>query len=615
MWLGDRPGDAWNRAANSPRGTLAHSDEDTGKIFDWRVIKRLFAYILPYRRHALLGVLAMFILQATQIAQPLLEGNAIDKVVAGDLGGLFTVVAIYLGTLFVAWMAQYQQVYQMSWAGQHVLYQVASDMFKHIVRLSVSFFDENETGRIMSRVQSDVNILQQLLSSGLIQTLGNMLLLVGIVVTMFAVNWKLAALSTAVIPLFVFLIIIWQSYARRSFRGARAAISVVSANLQENVSGVRVIQSMGREDQNFEEFERANAENLRANLYATKVGSMTQPMVEIISAMSLAIVVFFGGSMVIQDTLSIGLLYAFTRYVNRFFEPLRMLTQEYNQLQRAAVAAERIFEVLDTEEEIKDAPDAIDLPQIEGRIEYADVGFAYVPGAIVLKDFSLDVAPGERLAFVGQTGAGKSTIISLLLRFYDVTSGRILIDGHDLREVKMESLRRQIGIVLQEPVLFTGSIADNIRYARPSASDAEVEAAARAVGADKMIQRLEHSYKTEVNERGLGLSVGERQLIAFARALFGDPRVLILDEATANLDTTTELMVQRGIRTLTAGRTSLIIAHRLSTIRDADRIVVLEQGRIAEVGNHEELIALGGVYSRLYSLGFQQRATQTVTRG
>ncbi len=615
MWLGGRPGESWNQSGNSPRGTLAQSDEDTGKIFDWRVIKRLFAYMLPYKKHAGLGFASMVVLQVMQIAQPFLEGAAINRVVAGDRDGLFLITGIYLGTLLVAWLAQYQQVYQMSWVGQHVLYQVASDMFRHIVRLSVNFFDKNETGRVMSRVQSDVNILQQMLSSGLIQTLGNMLSLVGIIGAMFILNWKLAAISTTVLPVFVLCIMVWQVYARRSFRGARAAISVVSANLQENVSGVRLIQSLGRESQNFEEFEKANAENLRANLFATRIGAMTQPLVEIISAVSLALVVVFGGSMVISGALSIGLLYTFTRYVNRFFEPIRMLTQEYNQLQRSAVAAERIFEVLDTDDEIKDAPDATDLPPVEGRIDYDGVDFSYAPGVDMLKDFRLAVAPGERVAFVGQTGAGKSTIVNLLLRFYDVTEGRILIDGHDLRDVKKESLRRQIGIVLQEPVLFSGTIADNVRYSRPSASDAEVEAAARAVGADEMIRRLEHGYATEVNERGVGLSIGERQLIAFARALFGDPRILILDEATANLDTATELKVQRGIRSLTAGRTSLIIAHRLSTIRDADRIVVLEMGRIAEVGSHDELIALGGIYARLYSLGFQHAATRTVAAG
>lgn len=585
---------------------MAESDENVGKLFDWKIVQRLFAYVLPYKNRALLGIAAMFVLQGTQLAQPLLEGAAIDRVVEGDYSGLFLITGAYLASLFVAWLAQYHQVYQMTWAGQYVLYQVAVDMFNHIVRLSMSFFDRNEIGRIMSRVQSDVQLLQQLLSSGLIVTIGNAVSVGGIVITMFVVNWRLALLSIAVIPLFVVGLLIWQSYARRAFRGARAAISRVSANLQENVSGVRVIQSLGREGENFGQFEQANAANLQASILATRVGGLTQPMVEIMAGLALGLVIFFGGGMVIEETLSIGLLYAFTRYVVRFFEPIRMLTQEYNQLQRAAVAAERIFEVLDTVQEVKETPDAISLPPIEGRVTYHHVYFSYEPGVPVLRDFTLDIEPGERIAVVGQTGAGKSTLVSLLMRFYDVTGGSIRIDGHDIRDLKLDSLRRQVGIVLQEPVLFSGSIADNIRYARPDATDSEVVHAARAVGADEMIRRLERGYDTPVQERGIGLSVGERQLIAFARALFADPRILVLDEATANLDTASELIVQRAIRNLTSGRTSLIIAHRLSTIRDADRIVVLENGRIIEMGDHQALLDQGGVYHRLYSLGFQQ---------
>jgi ABC-type multidrug transport system fused ATPase/permease subunit len=606
MGGGGMGGGGGMRGVGMRRSDLAASEEDLGKAFEWGVIMRLLTYILPYKGHAMAGVVAMLFYQAAHNLQPLIIGLAITRIVAADERGLMIMVGVYFVLMFVAWMGQFQQVYQMTWAGQHALYQVACDMFNHIVKLSLAFFDRNETGRVMARVQNDVTVLQNLLSSGLVATLGNMLSLFIIVGTMFLLNWRLALITSSVIPLFVVILLIWQGFARKAFRNARATISTVNASLQENVSGVRVIQSLGREGRNFRQFEEANSANLEANLGASRVSAATQPIVESISALSLALVIFFGGSMVIDGTMQLGLLISFTIYVVRFYEPIRMLTQEYNMLQRASVAAERIFEILDTESEVKDKPDACDLPTIEGQVTYDHVTFSYVPGVDILRDFYLDVKPGQRVALVGQTGAGKSTIISLLMRFYDVNKGAIRVDGHDIRDVTMNSLRRQLGIVLQEPVLFSGTVASNLRYANPDASDEEMIHAAKAVGAHDIIMRMEYGYDTPVNERGVGLSIGERQLIAFARALLANPRILILDEATANLDTSTEIVVQRGIRELTKNRTSLIIAHRLSTIRDADRIIVLEHGRIVEDGTHDELIALHGIYHRLYSLGFQQ---------
>jgi ATP-binding cassette, subfamily B, multidrug efflux pump len=590
--------------------SLAATDEDLSGSIRWGIVQRFWPYLAEYKGTTFLSLLLMLTYTALNLANPYLIGLAIDSYIQhGDLHGL-TVIAIALLVLnFAMWQAQYWQVWTMSWAGEQMLYRVSADMYVHLQRLSLSFYDRTQIGRVMSRLQSDIDVLEAMLSSGLLSMLSSVVALVGIVVVMVAMAPGLALLTFIVLPLMFIIAAFWQRHAQRSFRRTRAAISLVNSTLQENISGMRVIQSMARESRNADEFEDLNAYNRDTNLEAAQIAALVLPLVEVVAALAIALAVVYGGYLVAKGALQIGVLVAFTLYINRFFDPIRDLSQQYTQLQRAGVGAERIFNILDVPVQIKDAPDAEELPPVRGEVEFRDVVFGYNPERPVLHGLNFHIQPGRTVAIVGPTGAGKSTIAGLISRFYDVQGGAVLVDGHDVRSVTQRSLRRQIGVVLQDPFLFTGTIRDNIRYGRLDATQAEVEQAARLIGVHDVIERLPNGYDTVIRERGRNLSVGQRQLIAFARALLADPRILILDEATANIDTFTELVVQRGLQTLLAGRTALVIAHRLSTIKGADLIVVLEGGRIIEQGTHAELLKAGGAYANLYAMGFRHTDT------
>ena len=589
--------------------SLESADENIAGKFDWYIISKFLPYLARYKGWTLASVILMLLYTAFSLANPYLIGLAIDQFIShNDVRGLAMIGVVLIVVNILMWQAQYWQVWTMSWVGQQILYHLSSDMYTHLQRLSLSFYDRTQIGRVMSRLQSDIDVLESMLSSGLLSMLGSLVSLVGIVAAMLAMNVALALLSFTVLPIMIGIAAFWQRFAQRSFRRTRAAISMVNATLQENISGMRVIQSLVRETRNRAEFDELNAYNLDTNQEASRIAALILPLVEVVAAMAIAITVLYGGVLVARGALQVGVLVAFTLYINRFFDPIRDISQQYSQLQRAGVAAERIFEILEMPVDIVDKPGAQELEQIRGEVEFRNVTFGYSRDLPVLHDLNLHIQVGQTVAIVGPTGAGKSTIAGLLARFYDVQEGAVLIDGHDVRDVTQRSLRSQIGVVLQEPFLFTGTIGDNIRYGRLAATDEEVEEAARAVGAHDLIVRLPDGYQTPIRERGRNLSVGQRQLISFARALLADPRILILDEATANIDTFTELLVQRGLRRLLLGRTALVIAHRLSTIKGADSIVVLQAGRIVEQGTHAELLQRNGEYASLYAMGFRHTA-------
>jgi ABC-type multidrug transport system fused ATPase/permease subunit len=573
--------------------------------WSWRRTRRRLATLArltsPYKTRTILSVFSLLAATATALAPPFLSKYALDDGIREhDFEKLWWIVGAFLLAGLANWGMSYVQTYLTGWVGERILADLRNKLFGHLQRLSLGYFERNRAGVIISRLTNDVEALDQLVTDGVTSLVQNTLTLIGTAILLFVLDWRLALATLAVIPFMSIATVIFRVRSTRAYRAVRERLGLVTATLAEDIAGMRMVQAFTREQQNIRNF-RTVAERYRdSNMQTVVLNGVYFPFVDLLSSVALAVVLGYGGHLYFNGDVTIGTLFAFMLYVQNFFDPVQQLSQLYNTFLSATAALDKIMDVLDEEPEVLDAPDAQPLPQVQGHVSFEGVRFSYRTGPEVLHGLDLDVPPGTTVALVGHTGAGKSTIAKLLARFYDPTQGRITIDGHDLRDVTQASLRRQLGIVPQEGFLFAGTVTENIAFGRPDASSDEVVRAAQAVGAHEFILRLEDGYETQLQERGSRLSLGQRQLVALARALLADPRILILDEATSSVDIGTERKIEEALRLLLAGRTAFIIAHRLSTIRDADLIVVLEHGEIVEQGSHDELLQRRGLYTSLY---------------
>jgi ATP-binding cassette subfamily B multidrug efflux pump len=590
----------------------AHEEEALGKAYDAQLMRRLLKYLNPYRWKVVLGVAILLVVAALELLGPYLTKVALDSAIPdGDLDLLGLLALVYFGAMVVTFGLSYGQQILTTWLGQRIMFDLRRQIFGHLQRQSLRYFDRNPVGRLMTRVTNDVEVLNQLFSSGIVTVFGDVFTLVFIVGVMLWMDWQLALVAFAVLPFVVLVAFLFRFKVREAYRDIRVRLARINAFLQERLTGVSVVQLFGREGATTERFETINRDHLEAHLRSITYYALFFPVIEILTTIALAAILVYGGSRLIDATVSVGVVTAFLMYARRFFRPIQDLSEKYNMLQGAMASSERIFKLLDSEPYVLDPAEPRALPEPgRGEIEFRNVWFAYTRDEDgedwdwVLRDVSFTARPGERLAIVGHTGAGKTTIINLLMRFYEPQKGEILFDGVPIDQVPQQALRERIGLVLQDVFLFSRSVEYNIRLGRDDIDDDRVRRAAARVGADRHIERLPRGYQEPLGERGTSLSVGQRQLLSFARALAFDPLVLVLDEATSSVDSELEHQIQTALETLLEGRTSLVIAHRLSTVQSADRILVFHHGELRESGTHTELLAHGGLYARLHELQF-----------
>jgi ATP-binding cassette subfamily B multidrug efflux pump len=597
-----------------------HDEDVLGKAYDARLMRRLLGYLRPYRRQVVVAVAAIIGHSCLELAPPYLTKIVIDSYIpARDVAGLGLVAALYLVTLIGSFALEFVQTWTMQLTGQRIMFDLRMQMVRHLQRLDLRFYDRNPVGRLMTRVTTDVDVLNDLFTSGVVSVFGDMFTLVGIMVVLIWMDWRLALVAFSVLPLIAIITQWFRLNVRETYRTVRTWIARINAFLQERITGMATVQLYRRESRDFEAFDEIDRAHRDANVRSIFYYAVFYPGIELVSALAAALILWVGGGWVADDALTLGSLVAFLQYSQRFFRPISDLSEKFNVLQGAMASSERIFALLDTPVEItsKESSDrraeASASAVNGGVIRFENVTFAYVEGEPVLRNVSFEVKPGQRVAIVGATGSGKTTIVSLLLRFYDVQQGRITIDGVDIRDLDLGALRRQFGLVLQDVYLFSGTIAGNIRLGRDALTDDDVRRALDAVHASKFVDRMPHGAQTPVAERGATLSSGQKQLLSFARALAFDPRVLILDEATSSVDTDTELLIRDALKVVMRGRTTIAIAHRLSTIQDMDHILVLHKGELRESGTHQELLAARGIYRRLYELQFASTAGSAVT--